>query len=227
MALPLALLLALLAAPLSAVGPLRAAVVGRLARLTLTAAGVRLQITGRPTQAAALLVANHISWLDALALLAAMPSARLVAKREVRGWPLIGAIAGANGTIFLDRSRPRSLTASVADVARVLRSGTPVACFPEGTSWCGAAGGRFRPALFQSAVDAGVPVRPVTVRYRSAEAATTAAAFVGADTLWASVRRVLAAPDLCLQLTLGQALHPGEGASRRSLARIAQRQGVG
>ena len=73
------------------------------ARGTLRALGIRLVVRGRPPRRRALLVANHVSWLDVLAVLAVAP-ARLLAKREVRAWPLVGRLAAAAGTIFVDRA---------------------------------------------------------------------------------------------------------------------------
>ncbi|MEU5828938.1 lysophospholipid acyltransferase family protein [Micromonospora tulbaghiae] len=193
---------------------------------TLRTLGVRLVVRGRAPRGRALLVANHVSWLDVLAVLAVSP-ARMLAKREVRRWPLVGALAAAAGTVFVDRSRPRDLPATVARVAGVLRSGRSVAVFPEGTTWCGAAtdcrpSGGFRPAMFEAAVAAGAPVVPLRIGYRYAGDPSTLPAFLGEETLWASVRRVLAARGLTVSVTLSAALHPGEGADRRSLARIAE-----
>ncbi|MFG1676452.1 lysophospholipid acyltransferase family protein [Micromonospora sp. NPDC049282] len=196
------------------------------ARATLRALGVRLEVRGRPPRRRALLVANHVSWLDVLAVLAVSP-ARMLAKREVRGWPVMGALAAVAGTVFVDRARPRELPATVARVADALRAGHPVAVFPEGTTWCGAAAGcrpgrGFRPAMFQAAVVAGAPVVPLTVAYRYAGDPSTLPAFLGAETLWASVRRVLAARDLTVAVTVAAALHPADGADRRLLARAAE-----
>ncbi|MGV9371690.1 lysophospholipid acyltransferase family protein [Micromonospora tulbaghiae] len=196
------------------------------ARWTLRTLGVRLLVRGRAPRGRALLVANHVSWLDVLAVLAVSP-ARMLAKREVRRWPLVGALAAAAGTVFVDRSRPRDLPATVAQVAGALRSGRSVAVFPEGTTWCGAAtdcrpSGGFRPAMFEAAVAAGAPVVPLRIGYRYAGDPSTLPAFLGEETLWASVRRVLAARGLTVSVTLSAALHPGEGADRRSLARIAE-----
>jgi 1-acyl-sn-glycerol-3-phosphate acyltransferase len=202
------------------------------ARGILRAVGVRLSVRGRPPHRRALLVANHISWLDVVAVLAISPS-QLLAKREVRDWPLVGPLAAAAGTIFVDRSRPRALPGTVAAVAARLRSGGVVVVFPEGTTWCGASRdtadggmvGRFRPALFQAALDAGAPVVPLALRYRLAARArdSTAAAFLGDDSLWASLRRVLAVRGLSISATLAATLHPEAGADRRALARIAER----
>jgi 1-acyl-sn-glycerol-3-phosphate acyltransferase len=210
-------------------GAARAAVVRTLARAALTVLGVRLLVRGRPARPGSLLVANHVSWLDVLVVLAAVP-AQVVAKREVRDWPGIGALGSAAGAIFMDRSRPRALPATVAEVTAVLRAGTSVAAFPEGTTYCGierrsdcgAGRGAFRPALFQAAVDAGAPVVPLAVAYRARGRETRAAAFVGDDTLWASVRRVAAVRGLTVSLVGHPALHPADGADRRVLARAAQ-----
>ncbi|MFI7489201.1 lysophospholipid acyltransferase family protein [Micromonospora echinaurantiaca] len=206
----------------------RRAALGGWARATARALGVRLVVRGRLPRRRALLVANHVSWLDVLAVLAVAP-ARLVAKREVRGWPLLGWLARAAGTLFVDRARPRDLPATVSRVADALRAGRAVAVFPEGTTWCGAAtgcrpAGGFRPAVFQAAIDAGAPVVPLRIGYRDALTgdATTAPAFLGDENLWRSLRRVLASRDLVLTVAVTTALHPAPGADRRMLARVAE-----
>jgi 1-acyl-sn-glycerol-3-phosphate acyltransferase len=185
-------------------------------RLTLAALGIKLRLRGRLPRGRALIVANHVSWLDIVALLAVAPG-RMLAKVEVRRWPLFGALAASGGTIFVDRARPKTLPDTVADVAAALRAGAVVTVFPEGTTGCGAAVGPFRPAMFQAAIDAGAMVVPVTLRYGG-----PAASFIGDETLWASVRRVLAMPRLIASISVAPALHPEPAASRRALARVAQ-----
>lgn len=182
----------------------------------LAALGVELVWRGPAPRPGSLLVANHVSWLDVVALLAVTP-VRLVAKHDVRAWPGVGALAALTGAIFVDRTRPKRLPATVAEIAAALRSGRSVAVFPEGTTFCGAERGRFRPAVFQAAVDAGAPVLPVTIRYGS-----PSASFIGDDTLWSSVRRVARLRGLTVTLIGSPALRPEPGADRRSLARAAQ-----
>jgi 1-acyl-sn-glycerol-3-phosphate acyltransferase len=205
-----------LLAPSRRAGVLRAA-----ARAALRALGVRVRVRGRLPERRALLAANHISWLDILAVLAHTP-ARLVAKSEVRRWPLIGRVAAATGAIFIDRSRPRRLPRAVREVAEAMRAGAVVAAFPAGTTGCGASPGRFRPALFQAAIDAGAPVAPVTLSFMLVDGSpTTAAAFVGDDTLLRSLRRVLAVDGLTMEMAVGAVVHPDVAATRRALARIS------
>ena len=209
-------LLAVLLGGLLPAALLGGAALRALPRGILAALGVRLVWRGPAPRPGSLLVANHVSWLDILVLWAVAP-VRLVAKGEVGAWPGIGVLAGLSGAIFIDRSRPKQLPRTVAEVTAALRSGRTVAAFPEGTTSCGVNQGRFRPALFQAAIDAGAPVVPATLRYDS-----TAAAFIGEDTLWASVRRVAALRSLTVTLVTAPALRPAGGADRRLLARAAQ-----
>ncbi|MEV0898720.1 lysophospholipid acyltransferase family protein [Actinoplanes sp. NPDC049802] len=194
----------------------RGAAARTLARAILAALGVRVVWRGPRPRPGSLLVANHVSWLDPVALAALLP-VRVVAKHDVAGWPGIGGASRRAGAIFIDRTRPSTLPATVAEVAAALRAGRSVALFPEGTTYCGPDQGRFRPALFQAAIDAGAPVVPVSIGYDSTEAA-----FVADDTIWESVCRVARVRRLTLTLVAAPALRPAAGADRRALARAAQ-----
>jgi 1-acyl-sn-glycerol-3-phosphate acyltransferase len=200
----------------------RAGVVRACALAVLRALGIRLAVRGRPPARRALVVANHVSWLDIVVILAACGS-RLVAKSEVRDWPVVGRIAGHTGAFFLDRGRPRTLPSTVDSVAAALAAGAVVTVFPEGTTSCGEGAGAFRPAFFQAVVDSGACVVPLTLTFRAAGEPTTQPAFIGEETLIESMHRVLALRGLTIGLTFGTAIHPGPAASRRTLARIAGR----
>ncbi|MFC5947652.1 lysophospholipid acyltransferase family protein [Pseudonocardia lutea] len=209
--------LLLLALPVLRLGPSP-----RLFRAVLRAAGVRLGVRGTAYgEGGVLVVANHLSWIDVVALGAVAP-VRMIAKREVAEWPLIGAIARQNGALFVDRGGLRGLPEVVAGTAAALRAGATVGVFPEGTTWCGSASGPFRRAPFQAALDAGRPVRPVRIDLALPDGRpTTAGAFVGDETLWDSLLRVLRLERLDCTLTLLPALVP-EG-DRRALAARAER----
>ncbi|PWV82543.1 1-acyl-sn-glycerol-3-phosphate acyltransferases [Prauserella marina] len=166
-----------------------------------------------------LIVANHISWLDILAVMAVEP-ATFLAKREVGNWPLLGGLATKAGTLFVDRWSLRALPDSVAVVADTLRQGTSVAVFPEATTWCSGKGGVFRRAMFQAAIDANAPIRPVTLSYTQEDKPSTVAAFVGDDTLARSIARVSKARDLRARLTARPLIEPT--GDRRELAALAQ-----
>ena len=80
-----------------------------------------------------LVVANHVSWTDILALCTREPQCFL-AKREVGGWPLFGTFARLQGTVFVDRQRRRGIPAVNARMAEAMRAGGPVVLFAEATT---------------------------------------------------------------------------------------------
>jgi len=170
-----------------------------------------------PGTLGSLVAANHISWLDIAAVLAHEPM-RVVAKSEVRRWPVVGLLAARAGTLFIERTRLRRLPATVGEIAAALRVGQNVLVFPEGTTWCGRTRGRLYPATFQAAIDADASVQPLSLRYRLADGTpTTIAAFLGTDTLPASVWRVAATRGLVVEVEAAPIL-PARGATRRGLA---------
>ncbi|MFC9947541.1 lysophospholipid acyltransferase family protein [Streptomyces pratensis] len=200
----------------------------RWAYAVVRAFGVRISVTGvsvgrtRPPSGE-LVVANHVSWLD-IPLVAAVLPARMVAKREIRNWPVLGPMAALGGTLFIERDRLRSLPHAVRSVAGALASGSRVAVFPQGSTWCGrSGGGRFRPAAFQAAIDAGSTVRPVRISYRTTETDTAGAAvFVGDDPLAASLWRVVTAAGLTAEIRILPPVPADAEPDRRALARAAQ-----
>ncbi|MFP5020166.1 lysophospholipid acyltransferase family protein [Pseudonocardia phyllosphaerae] len=215
--------------PAALAGPrLLSPLLRRLHAAVLSAAGVRLVVRGGPLAPAdgrgALVVSDHTSWLDVPAL-GTLGPLTMLAKREVRDWPLIGVLAARIGTLFVHREGLSRLPATVAQTADALRAGTLVGVFPEATTWCGAVGGDYRRAPFQAAIDAGVPVRPVTVTITTPDGRpSTAAAFVGDQTLGDTVGRVLRLPGLVCTVTVGELVEPSDpaAADRRTLARTAR-----
>ena len=90
---------------------------GGVARLL----GLRIRVEGAPLATHALHVANHISWLDILAL-GGTTAPRFIAKSEIAGWGLVGWLAAIGGAVFVSRDR-RSATRQQADtVAEALRA---------------------------------------------------------------------------------------------------------
>ncbi|MEU6644213.1 lysophospholipid acyltransferase family protein [Saccharomonospora sp. NPDC046836] len=217
-------LLALLALPLLAVLPRRERVARLIFRGVLAAFGVRLVVHGRldGDGRGALVVNNHISWLDIVAVNAVRPM-RALAKKEIAGWPVLGRLVAGAGNVFLDRERLSTLPATVAELAAALRAGSLVNVTPEGTTWCGRASGRFRPAAFQAAIDGGVPVRPLALRYRLGDGReTTQPAFIGPESLIESLRRVARLRGLVLEVFVCPEIAPGRAADRRELAALAE-----
>ncbi|MFC7307973.1 lysophospholipid acyltransferase family protein [Streptomyces monticola] len=199
------------------------------ARRLLTALDVHLDDGGTPLGApgsGALVVADHISWLDVVALLAC-DAVTLVAKREVARWPVVGPLARRIETCFIDRGSLRALPQAVGRVREFLAAGRTVAVFPQATTWCSAAGGTFRRAMFQAAVDARVPVRPVTIDYLQDGRPSPVAGFLGDEGFLPSLHRVARAGGLTVRVRAHGLLPPRHGGAygedRRALAAAAQR----
>ncbi len=194
----------------------------------LRAFGVKLVVRGgedflaAPAGRGALVVNNHISWLDIVAINAVRPM-RALAKREIASWPVLGGLVTRGGSIFLDRERLTTLPGTMAELAEAMRGGSLVSVTPEGTTWCGLASGKFTTATFQAAIDGGVPVRPVALRYRLADGRETSRpAFIGPESLIASLRRVAAMRGLVLEIHVCPEIAPGRAEDRRELAALAE-----
>ncbi|MEU2073333.1 lysophospholipid acyltransferase family protein [Streptomyces sp. NPDC013489] len=216
-------LLGLLLAPPAGLLPAatRLALVRYWMRAVVRAFGVHVRYEGgvpAPAGGPLLVVANHVSWLD-IPLIAAVLPGRTVAKSEVRRWPVLGTLAALGGTLFIDREGIMALPATVRTMAGALAGGGRVVVFPEGSTWCGRERGRFRPAAFQAALDAGCAVQPVRLDYRP----TDAAAYVGADPLGSSLWRVVSTRRLTAVVRLREPLPAARYPDRRALAAAAQR----
>ncbi|MCR8898860.1 1-acyl-sn-glycerol-3-phosphate acyltransferase [Gordonia sp. GONU] len=189
----------------------------------LAALGIRVVVDDRrrDPRATGLIVANHISFLDVLAL-ALVSSAHVVAKSDVVDMPVVAGIARRFGVIAVDRGTLRGLPAAVGGVCARLAADSSVIVFPEGTTFCGRTGGEFRPAFFQAAIDAAVPVLPVRLRFLGPDGhAATDPSFIGDDSPLDTLRRVLRARGLTVVVRLEPAEAPGT--DRRELARRCER----
>ena len=215
----IAVTVVLLAVPVLAVPlPRRASLQRRYCRLVLRCLGVRIRLSGNPIRnlSGVLVVSNHTSWVDVFAVGAVLPGS-FVARADLVDWPAIGTAARMMGVIPIERASLRQLPPVVDAVTERLRRGGTVVAFPEGTTFCGRHNGRFRPAVFQAAVRAGRPVQPLRLTYRHRDGQpSTATAFFGDDSLWASVKRTVAARSTVVELSVGSLELPGT--NRRELA---------
>ena len=186
----------------------------------LACAGVTLEVRGAPPSAApALLVANHVSWLDIPAL-HAVRYCRFIAKSDVRGWAIVGTLATAAGTLYIERASRRDALRMVERMHQALLRGDVLAVFPEGTTGDGRTLLPFHANLLEAALTAGVPAQPVGLRFieRASGAASDAPGYVGDDTLAGSIWRTLMAPPLVAVVRFGAAQR-AEGRDRRAWSR--------
>ena len=182
--------------------------------------GIHLRVLGQPVAAGpALLVANHISWLDILVIHAAR-YCRFVSKSDIRDWPMVGTLATASGTLYIERSRRKDALRMVRDMAQALQEGDVLAVFPEGTTSDGLNLLPFHANLIESAVASQAPVQPLALRFVDARTGepTLAPCYIGDDTLIASVWRTLTAPPIVAVVHFGPP-QQAEGRDRRQWAR--------
>jgi 1-acyl-sn-glycerol-3-phosphate acyltransferase len=180
-------------------------------------AGLRVTVEGRPLASHALIVSNHVSWLDILAIGGAS-RAIFVSRDDVATWPLVGWIAGLNDTLYVARQARREVQEQADQLRQALAGGRAVALFPEGTT----EGGRdvlpFRPSLFASLFPPldGVKVQPVAIDYGDA---ALEIAWVGSEGAGANAERVMARPGtIPVRLRFLAPIDPHLAGDRKALA---------
>ena len=181
--------------------------------------GITLRIQGQPPVGGpVMLVANHISWLD-IPVMHAARHCRFVSKSDIQAWPLVGTLATAAGTLYIERSSRRDALRMVRTMQEALERHEVLAVFPEGTTGDGREMLPFHANLLQAAVVAKAPVQPVGLRFVDMATGTPsfAPSYIGDETLVGSVWRTLCAPAIEAVVHYGEAQLPGER-DRRALA---------
>ena len=201
--------------------PTRLRLKAGFSRRLLGALGIKLETDLRHAVPGALIVANHISWIDIFVINAALPAA-FVSKEEVRHWPLIGWLAARNDTVFLRRGSRGHARIINQEIGAILDQGNYVAVFPEGTTTDGTHLLHFHAALIQPALAAGRPVLPVAISYWQPDGRRSLApAYIGEVSLGQCTRAIIAGTGLVARVRscplLGMA-----GEDRRQVATAAR-----
>ncbi len=130
--------------------------------------GIRVVRRGKPVQdGPVLFVSNHCSYLD-ITVLGSLVPASFVAKTEVAQWPLFGALAKLQRSVFVDRQSFRTVK-QLDEMSARLEAGDSLILFPEGTSSDGNRVLPFKSSLLSVAElePGGQPltVQPVSIAY--------------------------------------------------------------
>jgi 1-acyl-sn-glycerol-3-phosphate acyltransferase len=168
--------------------------------------GIDLEVRGKPvTLGPALLVCNHISWLD-IVVIHATRHCRFVSKSELRDWPVLGTLATGGGTLYIERAQRKDAMRMVKDMAKSLREGDVLAVFPEGTTGDGIGMLPFHANLIQSALEAEAPIQPLALQFVDAKTneISMAARYIDDDTLLDSVWSTLNARGLKAVVNFGE-----------------------
>ena len=183
--------------------------------------GYRMRRVGTPLPGATMFVSNHVSWID----ISALHSQRMmgfVAKREIAGWPVIGWVASRGETIFHQRGSQESLGGVLQEMLARLRAGGSVGVFPEGRTRDGHEVGPFHARIFLAAVEAGVAVQPVALRYGADASAQSIVAFGPRENFLSNFVRLLGEPARDADVIFLEPILPGNGDGRRRIAELAR-----
>jgi len=189
-----------------------------MARLT-AALPFRLDVQGDLPQAPMLWVSNHVSWTD-IPLLGMLTPLSFLSKAEVRAWPVACWLADKAGTLFIRRGSGDGDLLN-QQLGHRLQQGRHVLIFPEGTTTDGKSVRTFHGRLLSSAIDNGVAVQPVAIRYVRAGGFDEIAPFIGDDDMLSHLLRLLDSEvaDVEIRLLPPIACH---AMNRNELARRAQ-----
>ncbi len=198
------------------------ALIGWWMRSACAIIGLRIETQCPPCSAPVLMVANHISWLDVLAINAVCPGV-FVAKSDVRCWPIIGKLAALSGTRFIQRETLSGLRHMVQEVTGLLERGARVIAFPEGTSTLGDKVMPFSSALLQAPISAKATVQSITLRYSRNGQYDRTAAFIDDDEFLAHLIQLLRTDCTQVSITFGPAIE-AVGRKRQTLADYSRRQ---
>lgn len=198
--------------------------------------GVHVTVTGAPAaERPLLLLANHTSWLD-IPVLASIAPVSFIAKKEVATWPIVGFLARAQRSVFVDRERRQATGSHADEVAGRLSSGDIIVLFAEGTSSDGNNVLPFRSALVGAAQMAlsssetsedAATVQPVAIAYRrmlgiplGRQHRPRVAWYGGADLL-PHLRRILSDGGVDVEVAFGPARAVSAADDRKRVTREA------
>jgi 1-acyl-sn-glycerol-3-phosphate acyltransferase len=182
--------------------------------------GIRRNLSGEFTPGAQLVAANHISWID-IVLLHSFTAMGFVAKAEIDNWPLLGVVARAGGSVFHQRGSHDSASGVAAAMATRLRENRKVAIFPEGGILPGEGVKRFHARLFAAAIETGVPVQAVMLRYLRDGSRYDEITFLPGEVFGINFLRLLMQKSCVADVRVLPLIHP-TGRQRRQLAGEAE-----
>lgn len=183
--------------------------------------GLRVRREGTPLAGGTLFVANHVSWVDIVAL-HSQHMMGFIAKSEIRDWPVIGWLTTHAETVFLQRGNTHSLGGVMGEMAARLRQGRAVAVFPEGGTRDGVELGPFHARIFTAAVEADAPVQPVALCYGEACAAQSIIAFARGENFLVNFLRLLGEPSRSARVCFLEPILHADHEGRRGIAQLAR-----
>ncbi len=175
---------------------------------------VEVCVEGNLPQGSAVLLSNHVSWLDipvlgSLLLQAGWPGITFVAKSEVKQWPALGWLATQAGTLYIERGRLSEIRTLASAYAKVIETGAVLTLFPEGTTSDGRRILPVRSGTLHSLQEMSAPRVPIVLRYRDADDQVhPQVPFIGEDSFLPHLWRLLAAREVRVEVRVLEACDP-------------------
>jgi lyso-ornithine lipid O-acyltransferase len=183
--------------------------------------GMRIRIEGTPLTSNVLYAANHVSWLDILAMGGAVP-AIFVARADLTG--IVGWASGLNDSIYITRDIRSSVKGQAGALRKGLEDGRAVCLFPEGTTNGGHDILPFRPSLLAALFPPipGVMVQPVVLDFGPVIDDTR---WIGDETYEINAGRLLGRPGTFLvTMRFLAPIDPAEAGDRKALTARAREE---
>jgi 1-acyl-sn-glycerol-3-phosphate acyltransferase len=192
-------------------------------------------VIGRPVEnGPVLIVSNHISWTDIVAI-GSVVSVTFVAKQEVRSWFFVSFMATLQRTLYVDRTRRSDAHRSSREMGRRIADGGAVLLFAEGQSDIGTHVLPFRSALIGAAqhamLEAGareVLIQPLTIAYTRLQGLPVSRsersliAWIKSKSVWENIREILGGGVKEVTVAFGIPKLLVEGADRKLLTKEAE-----
>lgn len=199
--------------------------------------GLRVKVIGKPaTGRPTLMVSNHISWTDIVAI-GSVADVTFVAKREVGQWPFVGMMANLQKTIYADRTRRSETGRTASAMGAHMAGGNAVLLFAEGQSDIGTHVLPFRSALVGAAqhamIEAGasdVQIQPVTIAYTKLQGLPVSRnersmiAWIKSKSVKQNIREILSGPVKDATIAFGTPLPLSATDNRKVVTKAAEEQ---
>jgi 1-acyl-sn-glycerol-3-phosphate acyltransferase len=180
-------------------------------------AGARVKKIGVPLKRDVFYIANHISWLDILALGGASGTA-FVAKAELATAPLVGWLAGLNRTVYVKRENRLGVAEQINQLRDALEENWAVTVFPEGTTTDGQSLLPFKTPMLRvlEPPPPGVLVQPVMLDYG---AVAEELGWIGEESGVNNAKRILGRRgSFQLKVSFLEPFHPRDYPGRKAIA---------
>ena len=192
-------------------------------RFTARVVGARVSIVGTPLRRDVFFIANHVSWIDILAMAGASGTA-FVAKWELSQVPVIGWLCSLNRTVFVKREHRMGVAEQINALKEALQDNWSVTVFPEGTVTDGHSLLPFKSSMISvlEPPPPGVLVQPAVVNYREN---SEEIAWVGEESGLHNAMRVMARKGTFpLEIHYLEPFSPEEYHGRKAIAAKARQE---